>query len=250
LLSLGIALIGVVPAARAGQSNSLLDLTPDGQRLLAANPDNGTVTVIDTAARKALREIAVGDQPEGVTWLGGGPLPPVTRFRAARVVLSAAAAGKVVASVPGPADPYGIVADADGRRAWVSHDHPGCVSEIDIPARTVARTIPVGRTLRGLALAPDGRTLYAAEFLTAKLHAVDLAAGRVVATWEGHDTDNLCRQVALHPSWPRAYLPHIRSRTHIVNARGSIFPQLSICDLKLDPGVNTPGSPQRTSFAL
>ena len=33
-----------VPTVRAGTSNSLLDVSPDGARLLVANPDNGTVT--------------------------------------------------------------------------------------------------------------------------------------------------------------------------------------------------------------
>jgi YVTN family beta-propeller protein len=249
---LGFCLLGSPPAAPAGTSNSLLDLTPDGHLLLAANPDNGTVTVIDTAERKVLREIVVGEQPEGVTWLGHGPLAAVTLFRGDGVVIFDALAGGVVAAIPVPADPYGVVAAADGRRLWVSHDSPGCVSEIDVNARKVTRTIPVGPSARGLALAADGRHLFVAEFLTARLHAVDLAAGRVTATWEGHDTDNLCRQVALHLSRPKAYLPHVRSRTHVVSARGSIFPQLSICDLRQPPAdaTGSPGLPQRTSFAL
>ncbi|HJT77323.1 MAG TPA: hypothetical protein VJ739_09005, partial [Gemmataceae bacterium] len=59
-----VASLLVLPApARAGTSSSLLDVSPDGTRLLAANRDNGTVTVVDTAARKALREVAVGEEP-------------------------------------------------------------------------------------------------------------------------------------------------------------------------------------------
>jgi YVTN family beta-propeller protein len=65
--------------ARAGHSNSLLDVAPDGKLLLAANTDNGTVTVVDTAARKALREIKVGEKPECVAWVGRWPSPPATR---------------------------------------------------------------------------------------------------------------------------------------------------------------------------
>src|SRR5438046_1989302 len=37
------------PVARAGTSNSLLDVAPDGSRLLAVNADNGTVSVVDLA---------------------------------------------------------------------------------------------------------------------------------------------------------------------------------------------------------
>src|SRR6516165_5935141 len=71
---------GLVPVARAGSSNSLMDVSPDGTRLLVANADNGTVTVVDTAARKVLHEIAVGEKPEGVTWIGNGPQAAVTAY--------------------------------------------------------------------------------------------------------------------------------------------------------------------------
>ncbi len=242
-----VALFVASSVARAGTTNSLLDLSSDGKLLLAANTDNGTVTVIDTAAATVLREIAVGEQPEGVTWIGAGPLAAVTLFRADRLVLFDALAGTVLASIPVPADPYGVVATTDGRRLWVSHDYAGSVSEIDPLARAVVRTIPVGPSARGLALAPDGRQLYVAEFLSARLHVVDTVLGRVVTTVDGHDSDALCRQVVVHPRRPKTYLPHIRSRTNVISARGSIFPQLSVCDLG-PSGDAYP--PRRSSLAL
>ena len=234
----------------AGTSNSLLDVSPDGKRLLVANTDNGTVTVMDTADRKAIREIEVGRQPEGVSWIGAGPLAAVTLYFEDKVALIDADAGTVVATIPVPADPYGVVTSADGRRLWVTHDHPACVSEIDLQSRTVVRTMPVGPNARGIALAPDGESLFVTEFLTTKLHRLDLASGRVTHTWPGHETDNLCRHVVLHPQRPKAYLSHIRSRTHLFTARGSIFPQFSVCDLPTPAASDSPGSPpKRTSFA-
>lgn len=238
---------------RAGTSNSLLDVSPDGKRLIVANTDNGTVTVVDTAERKALREIAVGRQCEGVAWIGAGPLAAVTLYFDDKVALIDTDAGTVVATIPVAADPYGLVASPDGRRLWVTHDHPACVSEIDPAARAVVRTMPVGPNARGIALAPDGESLLVTEFLSTKLHRLDLASGRVTHTWAGHETDNLCRHVVLHPQRPKAYLSHIRSRTHLFTARGSIFPQLSVCDLpthSLTNGRGSDESPKRTSFAL
>ena len=66
LLRLCAALLLLLSAStvRAGSSNSLLDVTPDGNRLLAVNADNGTVTVVDLKARKAVHEIKLGDKPE------------------------------------------------------------------------------------------------------------------------------------------------------------------------------------------
>src|SRR5947209_1997403 len=133
LLSLGL-LLAVSPALFAGSSNSLLDVSADGTRLIVANPDNGTVTVIDTAARKALREIKVGDKPEGVTWIGTGLLAAVAVYHEDQVVFIDTASGKVVKKLAVADEPYGIVASKDGRRAWVTHEYPGTVSEIDLDA--------------------------------------------------------------------------------------------------------------------
>jgi YVTN family beta-propeller protein len=217
--------------ALAGSSNSLMDLTPDGSRLLVANSDNGTVTVVDTKERKALREIAVGDKPEGVAWIDKGPLAVVTVYREDLVVFIDTEAGRVVHKLKMANEPYGIVTNKDGSRAWVTHEYPGTVSEIDLAERKVIREFKVGASVRGIALSPDESRLYVTEFYTAILHAVDLKKGEVVDSWKGHSTDNLCRNVIVHPRRPKAYLSHIRSKIETIDGSGSIFPHLSVCDL-------------------
>ena len=231
--------------ARAGSSNSLMDISPDGSRLLVVNSDNGSVSVVDTRSRKVLHEIKVGDKPEGVTWIGKGPLAAVTVYREDRVVLLDTGKGQVVARLPVANEPYGIVANKAGSRAWVTQEYPGTVTEIDLEKRKVLRRIPVGAFVRGVALAPDEKRLYVTEFYTARLHAVDLASGKVVDTWKGHSTDNLCRHVVLHPRRPKAYLTHIRSKIQVIDGGGSIFPHLTIYDL-----VPPNGTRRHTSIAL
>ncbi len=230
---------------RAGSSNSLLDLSPDGARLLAANPDNGTVTVLDCGSRMKLREIPVGEKPEGVTWLGVGPRAAVTVYAEHRVVVFDADTGRILARIPVPPEPYGIVANRAGTRAWVTHEYPGVVSEIDTQSRRIVRRIPAGSFLRGLALSPDEGRLYVTEFYTGVLREIRLPEGFVSDAWKGHSQDNLCRQVVLHPRRPKAYLSHIRSRTDVVNGRGSIIPELSVCDL-----VPPDGGRRRKEIAL
>jgi YVTN family beta-propeller protein len=234
----------LTPALWAGTSNSLLDVSPDGALLLAANNDNDSVTVVDTAAGKVLREIPVGHKPEGVTWVGRGPLAAVTLYNDNAVAIFDTQTGKVVRTIPVAHEPYGIVADRAGRRAWVTHEYPGLVTEIDLEAQKVIRTIKVGEFTRGIALAPDEKRLYVTEFYTGILRAVDLASGKVVDSWKGHSTDNLARNVVLHPRRPKAYVSHIRSMIHVIDGGGSIFPQLSVCDLK--PGTGR----RRTSFGM
>jgi YVTN family beta-propeller protein len=239
------ALLLRVPATRAGSSNSLLDVTSDGKYLLSANRDNDSVSVIDTAARKVLREIKVGSLPEGVTWIGNGPRAAVACYGDHRVVFFDALSGRLLKELAVAHEPYGIVADRLGKRAWVTHEYPGLVSEIDLDGLKVLRTMKAGAFVRGLALSPNEDRLYVTEFYTGILRAVDLATGTVVDHWQGQSCDNLCRNVVVHPRRPKAYLSHIRSMVKVNDGGGSIFPHLSICDLRPDMG-----SRRRNSFAM
>jgi YVTN family beta-propeller protein len=239
------ALLACLSPAMAGTSNSLMDVSPDGQRLLVANPDNGTVTVIDPIKREKIREIAVGEKPEGVTWIGNGPLAAAAIYHDHRVAIFDAESGKVIQSLEVDHEPYGIVADKAGKRAWVTHDYPGLVSEIDLDARKVVRKMPAGKFIRGVALSPDESRLCVTEFFTANLHAIDLASGKVVDSWTGLESDNLCRNVVLHPRRPKAYLSHTRSSVTVISARGAIAPHLTIYDLDADPSAR-----RRKSFAM
>ena len=238
------ALLIASSVSLAGTSNSLMDVTPNGKSLIVANNDSGTVTLIDLDKKEAVREIKVGKKPEGVTWIGNGPLAAVTLFHESAIVIIDTSTGKIEKTIKTAAEPYGIVADAKGTRAWVSHEYPGVVSEIDLAAGKVLREIPAGAMVRGIALAPDGRRVYVSEFYTGVLNALDLETGKIVDSWKGHTTDNLARHVQLHPTRPKAYLSLIRSMIKVNDGAGSIFPFVAICDLK--PGKET----RRTSFGM
>ncbi len=231
-LLLGFVLSTTLAApALAGTSNSLLDVTPDGKRLVVANTDSGSVSVVDAMGRKLLHEIPVGDHPEGVAWVGNGPLALATLWGDDRIAFVDTETGKVLSSLTVDDEPYGVVVTKDGKRAYVSHDYPGTVSEIDLTVRKVRRTFKAGECVRGVALSGDEKTLFVTEFFTAKLVALDIATGKVTDSWGNGETENLCRQVTLHPKWRQAYLPHLRSRVGTIDARGSIFGFLTVCDL-------------------
>src|SRR6202044_69209 len=117
--------------------------------------DNGTVTVVDTAKKAKLHEIKVGDKPEGVTWIGKGPLAVVTVYREDLLVFLDTEEGKVVHKLKVPAEPYGIVSNKEGTLAYVTHEYPGTVTEVDLRAKKVLRAMMAGSRVRGLALSPD-----------------------------------------------------------------------------------------------
>jgi YVTN family beta-propeller protein len=215
----------------AGNSNSLLDVSPDGKNLLVANTDSGTVSLVDLATRQLLAEIPVGEKPEGVTWIGTGPLAAATVNWTDEVVFIDTAQRQVIDRIKVANEPYGIVSSKDGRKLWVTHDYWGTVSEIDTSTRKVIREIPVVRFIRGVAISPDEKRLYVTGYYNADLYVIDLSTGQICDHFPGHEQYNLARNVVLHPHRPKAYIPHIRTRTHIADSAGSIFPELSIVHL-------------------
>ena len=236
LLVLATALLGLgTQAAVARDSNSLMDISSDGRLLACSNRDSGTVTIVDLATLKKLHETRVGVHPEGVAFLGRTHSLAVAVYNDDQVILLNADSGKLLHRVEVFDEPYGIVSNADGSKYYVTLEYPGRVVEIS-KSGEILRRFPAGRFPRGLALSPDGKTLYTAEYYTARVNAIDVTSGRIIDTWKGASTDNLCRQIVLHPTRPKAYVPHIRSRTVAAQGEGSIFPYVGVIDTNRNQG--------------
>lgn len=220
----------------ASQASSLMDISSDGRLLACSNRDNGTVTIVDLSTHTKLHEIPVGNHPEGVTFLGSSHRLAVAVHADDVVALLDADRGQEERRVPVFDEPYGVVTNADGTSLYVTLDYPGIVLEIDPSNGDVRREMPVGNFVRGLAIAPDGLRLYTTEYYSAQVSAIDLSSGKVVDRWPGISNDNLARQIVVHPTRPKAYLAHIRSRVTAVHGEGSIFPYVSILSTnEMDP---------------
>ncbi len=218
-------------AASAGRGGSLLDLSTDGRLLACANRDSGTVSIVDVTSRRKLREVKVGSKPEGLTFLGDSHQVVVAVYAEDKVVILDADSGKRIRETKVFDEPYGVVSDAAGRRIWVTLDYPGRVVEIDAESGRISREFTGGAFLRGIALTPDERRLLVTEYYTAAVLSIDLESGKVVDRWVGASTDNLLRQIVTHPTRPKAYLPHMRSRVTAAHGEGSVFPYVSVIDI-------------------
>src|SRR3954464_9218241 len=224
-------LLGMPVQAQQGSHNSRLALSRDGRHLVTANTDNGSISLVDLETRAVLAELPVGGGPEGICYLGASPRVAVTLWDDDRVAVVDLERRAVVRRVDVPDEPYGVVASGDGTKVYVTHAYPGLVTEIDVEAGTILRRFEVGDVPRGIALTPDGARLLVAHYYNGWLSAVDLGTGRVVDRWKGAAADNLARSVAVHPSLPLAYIPHIRSRVERAQGTGSIFPFVTVVEL-------------------
>ncbi len=225
-----------VSNARAGTSNSLMDISTDGRLLVCSNRDNGTLSVVDLQTHQKLREIEVGHYPEGVSFIGDSHTVAVAVYAEDRVLFVDAESSKVLGSVDVFDEPYGVVSNRAGTSVYVTLDYPGQVIEIETATRRINRTFAAGAFTRGIALREDAARLFVTNYYTAQLLAIDLDTGAQVDEWTGTSFDNLARQVVLHPVREKAYLPHIRSRvTHAIDS-GSIFPFVAVVDTSAGEG--------------
>ncbi|NQV27066.1 MAG: hypothetical protein HQ518_22185, partial [Rhodopirellula sp.] len=233
LICLSAAALAVVMTGNvfAGSSNSLMDISTDGALLACSNRDSGTVTVVDLATNKVLREIKVGHKPEGVSFVGDSHDIAVAVYDDDTVVLLDGDSGRSRAMISVFDEPYGIVSTKDGRRIYVTLEYPGQVVEIDPQTAKITRTFTAGAFPRGIAIAPDEKQLLVCEYLTATVRAIDRTSGELVDEWPGSSTDNLARQLIIHPQRPKAYVTFIRSKVTAHQGTGSIFPYVSILDL-------------------
>ncbi len=220
----------VALSARAGTSNSLMDISADGQLLACSNRDSGTVTIVDLNTHRVLREIPVGEKPEGVSFVGETTQVAVAVYAEDVIKILNASTGEITAVIPVFDEPYGVVSNQAGDRLLVTLDYPGRVVTIDPAAQSVIASHEVGQFVRGIALDANEATAYVTEYYTAKTIAVEISTGRLKDEWAGASTDNLLRQITLHPTRPKAYVPHIRSRVTAVHGEGSIFPYVSVID--------------------
>jgi YVTN family beta-propeller protein len=163
-------------------------LTPDGQRLLAADQQADAMSVVDLATN-VVHTAATGHRPYAVLVSVDGHSAYVTNQGANTVsVLDLTGPEPAVQkTITVGTHPNKAVASADGRTLYVANGDSDEVSLIDTATAAVTRTISlapypgaqVGSNPDALALAADGRTLYAANAGNNDVAVIDLASGHV-----------------------------------------------------------------------
>jgi len=223
-------------SVQAGTSNGLMDLSTDGRLLACSNRDTGTVTVVDLQTGEKRSEIAVGLHPEGVTFLGTSHRLAVCVYGDDVVAVLDADAGTVLSRMDVEDEPYGVVSNLEGTRLFVTLEFPGKVIEIDPANAAILQSVPVGKMVRGIARMPAGQLLVT-EYLTGVVKRLNSSTLQIEQTWIGSRQENLARQIVAHPERDKAYLPLQRSVTNVAHGEGSIFPYLSVVDVKSPTGT-------------
>ena len=168
--------VGTDPAAVAGGGGSVW----------VANRKDGTVTVVDPDTNRVQQTIPPsGSGP-------AGPGGPGLAFASGSLWLANTAQRQVARVEPGAdttripvgASPIAIVAAApDADALWVAartQSGGGLVARIDATSNQVDHRIPLPYPPTGLAITPDGRTVWVANAADKAIRRIDTGAGRVV----------------------------------------------------------------------
>ncbi len=163
----------VVPVG--GWPVAIAAITQRNQLIVAARGED-SLTVVDVVARRPTRSVWVGDEVSNVAVTPDGATAIALLPHDRKVVFFSTFDWAELGRVDVGTDPHHIAIRADASTVFVAGRRTGLgamaeagdpagadVSEISVATRAVVRTIHrVGTTLGGIALGPDGNSLYVA----------------------------------------------------------------------------------------
>jgi YVTN family beta-propeller protein len=188
----GLALAAVALPAGSGAHaqptySSPIALSPNERLLWVVNPDDDSVTIINTANNAVLDTIEVGDEPRSVAIDAGNDFAFVANAAGSSVTVL-----RIVDARPGSldvqsdgelttgAEPWSVVVSPDGERAFVANSGQDTITVIDVQASggpEILGHVPLRPDCiqddarrhfqpRGLAVTADSTKLYTARTLS------------------------------------------------------------------------------------
>lgn len=130
------------------------DVSPDAREFWAANSEDGTVSIVDVAAKKVAQTLDVHTKHSNrLKFTPDGKLVLISDAEGNEVVILDAASRKELKRLSIGHDPEGIVIPPDGARAYVALAGEKTIAVIDLKTLEVTARIAVGNGPDGLAWA-------------------------------------------------------------------------------------------------
>jgi YVTN family beta-propeller protein len=129
-------------------------VSPDGREAWVANAQDGTISVVDLAAKRVVQTLAADVRGANrLKFTPDGALVFVSTLAGPDVTVLRAATREVVKRVPVGRGAAGIVMQPDGARAYVACTPDDSVAVIDVRSLAVVGRIAAGARPDGLAWA-------------------------------------------------------------------------------------------------
>lgn len=170
----------VLQTIAVGGTLATVDADPAGSFAYVSDM-NGFVHVIDLGSNAVVAHVQVPGA-HALKLSPAGDRVYVASYNGLVYALSTTTR-ELVASAPVPNGPWGIAfhTTATDSLMYVTARDGGTITEIDMKTMLPLRTFNVGGRPHGLAISPDGRTLYTADVGQGQVKKVDVASGTVTA---------------------------------------------------------------------
>jgi len=153
-----------------------------GTRAFAANVGSDSVTILKIPDLRIVKNVPVGDGPEGIAATPNGRWVLVALQGADQVAILDADSGAVLARLPTGRTPIRIAVTPNSFTALVSNRASNDVTVLDVLARRVKTTIRVGQGPGGVATNASGSRAYVCNSGSNSVSVVSLPGFEVVRT--------------------------------------------------------------------
>lgn len=151
------------PSPSPGRSTPIV-IDPNTRRTWVVNPDNNSVTVLDTDTHDIEFEVTVAADPRSIALDANGNAW-VTCFDGDQIdIVTPNGSVSAPIDLPYGAAPFGIVMSPSGQDAFISLQGNGQLLRYDTTTRTETGSLQLGPTPRALAMTPDGNRLFVSRF--------------------------------------------------------------------------------------
>jgi YVTN family beta-propeller protein len=155
---------------------------PDGRRVAVTTEGNGTLTLVDVAARRVESAIPTGARvSHEVAVTPDGRRAFVANIGSGSVTVIDVESASVIRSVPTGAGAEGVAVSPDGREVWVSNRADNTVTVLDTGTLEVLATIASADFPIRVVFSPDGSLALVTNARSAELRVFDAPGRREIA---------------------------------------------------------------------
>lgn len=163
-------------------------ISPDGRQAAVVAYGAASIDIFDVPTRRLARrvDLSPNEGPHGLIWLPDGRLVATTERSRTLTIVDTRRGDAVSAVGTDQQGTHMVAVSNDLARAYTANIGSGTVTAIDLRNRRKLRDIAVGGRPEGIALTPDGRTLWVADLDGARVQAFDTGSfGRLAEVKTG-----------------------------------------------------------------
>src|SRR5258708_3087719 len=157
----------VTKSVPVGEEPEGVKVSPNGKFVYVTSENNGTITAIDIATATPTKTIKVGHRPRSIAFLPDGSRAYVSAENDAALTVFDTAKNEATQTIslgePGKIKPMSVLMAPDGATLYVTTGRGHKLFRIDTSTNKITASQEIGEPPWGIALSPDGKTLFSAN---------------------------------------------------------------------------------------